>query len=77
MPIENPQTAPVNPFSADDRARAEEALRLLYPIKDLISRCERCGIPCSAMADDCKACEAWFQKVLGEFFGGNSPMPSM
>lgn len=73
--IENPVTEQIQPFTVEQMGRAEEALRLLAPVKDLVARCERCDIPVSAARQDCDACEAWFQRIIAEFSGPHSPLP--
>jgi hypothetical protein len=68
-----PDTLP-SPFSSDDIARAEEALRQLGLTKSLIERCVRCKIPVSEAQADCTALENFLQSILGEFRGPQAPI---
>jgi hypothetical protein len=61
-----------NPFTADDFARIEEAMRGVHVAKMLIARCERCDVPVAEAKADCLALETFFQAINKEFRGPQS-----
>lgn len=70
-PLDGP---PPSPYNADDVRRWEEALRQLAVADQLIKRCERCKIPASASRTDCDALCDFFQGLISEFRGPQSPI---
>lgn len=70
----SPSESLPSPFTSDDLARVEEALRQLATAKALIARCERCKVPVTEAKSDAEAVEAFLQAVLSEFRGPQSPI---
>lgn len=68
------QTEPMV-LTHEDRANIESAMQQLAISDAMIQRMERCKLPCNAQRADCDAVCSFFQAILGEYFGHNSPMP--
>lgn len=65
---------PPNPYDDNDYRRWEEALRQLAVADHLIKRCEKCNIPTAASRADCDALCRFFNSLIAEFKGPQSPI---
>lgn len=69
------ETLPPPTYGPDDVRAAEDALRQLAVVDELLKRCDRCKIPVSELRKDCDGLCEFFENFLSEHKGQGAPLP--
>jgi hypothetical protein len=62
-------------FTQQDFAEWEDALQKLAVVNHILQRCERCKLPVEAARADCDGLCSFYNSLMAEFKGPQSPIP--